>query len=937
MKRIRILAALLSVVAFSSQAQTWDFSQVGSSDAFSQLGSDNTLWYLDETNNRYSYQQALNNEQLMANGSAWSFTQGLYFTAPAIASGKTQADGVVRIDGKKGCLNLNGKVDVRIANLKEGQTVTVVCKSSSSSTARGINVQNITPVSGSFNDTSVDQVTNVGTVTSNGDITLTSTGGLYVYSIAVSEGGNTPQDPDPDKDVTVNAVPMNLGVNQAYLSLKNGDVKYYNTAALQSIDIEGENVTVKPFNASTNDSYKGSVSNISFAKKSEQGEDAEFTNAEGKVFINESKGWLESAYVEWQVQEGVSNYAVYIKGGKYANWTKLDAQLVRNYGTYGRADAVGLVAASDYALRVVPIVNNEELTAQANEASSITVKNYQRIGFAHKNYSNIGAYNDDGSLKSNAVVVYVTKANAKTVTAKLNSGTFTGIQAIINAYQKGNVTVPLDVRVIGTISNGDTDKFESSEEGIQVKGRSADSEMNITIEGIGEDATIRGFGFLVRNSKSVEFRNLGIMRQMDDGISLDTDNSNIWIHHIDVFYGKQGSGDHAKGDGSIDVKSNSKFVTIDNCHFWDTGKSSMCGMKDESGPNYITYHHNWFDHSDSRHARVRTMSVHIWNNYYDGCSKYGIGATSGASVFSENNYFRATKDPIMISLQGTDAKGSGTFSGEEGGMIKEYGSLFTEKGSSSNYTPITYASNNKSFDFYQASARNEQVPTSIVTLSGSNAYNNFDTDASVMYDYTPDATVDVPSQVTSYYGAGRLNHGDLTFTFNKSEDTNYDVILELGQKLDSYKSSLVGIFGQDEIGGGDDNPDNPDTPDNPENPSGGGVISAPTYCVFAKDGTPSNASFIVNGNGSNSKGTATVNGVTYNTCLKMESSTSVQFETSADFTLSLYFASSEEPSIKIDGTKYTGNAGSPITVSLPAGKHELTKANTCNLFYIGLE
>ena len=310
MKRIYIFAALLSVVAFSSQAQTWDFSQVGSSDAFSQLGSDNTLWYLDETNNRYSYQQALNNEQLMANGSAWSFTQGLYFTAPAIASGKTQADGVVRIDGKKGCLNLNGKVDVRIANLKEGQTVTVVCKSSSSSTARGINVQNITPVSGSFNDTSVDQVTNVGTVTSNGDITLTSTGGLYVYSIAVSEGGNTPQEPDPDKDVTVNAVPMNLGVNQAYLSLKNGDVKYYNTAALQSIDIEGENVTVKPFNASTNDSYKGSVSNISFAKKSEQGEDAEFTNAEGKVFINESKGWLESAYVEWQVQEGVSNYAV---------------------------------------------------------------------------------------------------------------------------------------------------------------------------------------------------------------------------------------------------------------------------------------------------------------------------------------------------------------------------------------------------------------------------------------------------------------------------------------------------------------------------------------------------------------------------------------------------------------------------------------------------
>ena len=96
----------------------------------------------------------------------------------------------------------------------------------------------------------------------------------------------------------------------------------------------------------------------------------------------------------------------------------------------------------------------------------------------------------------------------------------------------------------------------------------------------------------------------------------------------------------------------------------------MCGMKNETGPNYITYHHNWFDHSDSRHARIRTMSVHLWNNFYDGCAKYGIGATMGASVFSERNYFRATKDPILISKQGTDRKGTGTFSGEAGGMVK---------------------------------------------------------------------------------------------------------------------------------------------------------------------------------------------------------------------------------------------------------------------------
>ncbi len=337
---------------------------------------------------------------------------------------------------------------------------------------------------------------------------------------------------------------------------------------------------------------------------------------------------------------------------------------MRSYASYGRADMVGLKAGT-YTLKVVPVIGDSEVEDKATETSPLTVASYRRTGFAHKGFQDVGAYNDDGTLKTGAVVVYVSAANAKTVTDKLSSGTFTGMQAILSAYEKGNVTTPLAMRIIGTIKAGDVDSFGSSAEGIQVKGRKADSQLDITIEGIGEDATVKGFGFLVRNSKSVEFRNLGIMRQMDDGISLDTDNSNIWIHHVDVFYGKAGSGDHAKGDGSIDVKSDSKFVTIDNCHFWDTGKSSMCGMTSESGPNYITYHHNWFDHSDSRHARVRTMSVHLWNNYFDGVSKYGIGATSGSSIFAENNYFRHAHDPLLHLLAGHRCQGHGHLLGRE--------------------------------------------------------------------------------------------------------------------------------------------------------------------------------------------------------------------------------------------------------------------------------
>lgn len=549
-------------------------------------------------------------------------------------------------------------------------------------------------------------------------------------------------------------------------------------------------ICAQSLNDSSSPSVNKAHSNVEhpvnlFATNSQSTNNSASSNvADNGVSIIEAKGWLESVYVKWMPLEGVDSYRVYIKGGQYTDYMPIDAELIRAYSGYMRADIPGLKAGS-YSLKVVAIKGGAETLF--SEITALQVKNYSREGFAHKGFSGVGAYNDDGSLKSNAVVIYVNKDNAKTVTAHLGNGSFTGLQSILNAYQKGNITTPLVVRVLGLIKNGDTDTFGSSSEGIQIKGKKADSEMNITIEGIGEDATIYGFGFLVRNAKSVEFRNLGIMRAMDDGISLDTDNSNIWIHHIDVFYGKSGSGDHAKGDGAIDVKTNSKFVTIDHCHFWDTGKTSMAGMKSESGPNYITYHHNWFDHSDSRHARVRTMSVHMWNNFYDGCAKYGIGATMGSSVFSENNYFRATKEPILISLQGNDANGAGKFSGEAGGMIKEYGSIFAEKGTAESYSPITYAVNNKSFDFFQATSRDEKVPSSVVSLKGGNTYNNFDTTSSLMYSYTPDATSMVPERVTGYYGAGRLNHGSLKFKFdNAVEDNNSAPIPALEALIDNY-------------------------------------------------------------------------------------------------------------------------------------------------------
>lgn len=722
--------------------------------------------------------------------------------------------------------------------------------------------------------------------------------------------------------------------NKVNITSTDGSVSSYNTTEVNSIGISGNTVTVNPQGASF------TASRINFTKV-----------AAGAVQIKESNGWQESAYVTWNLLSGAESYKVYVKGGKYSDYTKLDDQLVRNYGTYGRADAVGLTAGT-YSLKVVPVIGGKEDESKASEATSLTVTNYNREGFAHKDATaGIGAYNNDGSLKSGAVVIYVTAKNAKTVSATLANGTFTGIQAILTAYQKKGVSQPpLDIRVVGTINNGETDAFGSSSEGLQIKGATKDTPLNITIEGIGNDATIHGFGFLVRNAGYIEFRNLGIMRQMDDGISLDTDNSHIWIHNIDVFYGKQGSGDHAKGDGGIDVKSDSKYVTIDNCHFWDTGKSSMCGMKSESGPNYITYHHNWFDHSDSRHPRIRTMSVHVYNNYFDGVAKYGIGAASSSDVFSEANYFRATEYPMTIASQAHDIKadGSSVLSGEDGGIIKAYNNIIVDLPSKGGFTP--WSENNTNFDAYVVSSRDEKVPSSVTAQKGGHSYSNFDTDASVMYSYTPDAAADVPSKVTGFLGAGRINHGDAQYKFtNSTDDSGYTPISALASLIDNYKSSLVGIFGDenaqsgeqgsDDKGGSTGGGDQGQTGGEAGGDTGGdtgGTVDQPTgTVVISFEGKkPSNDIVTVTGSYSTSKGTATYGGVTYSTCVKMESKTNIVVNATKAYKMTLVFGDSETASAKIDGTKISGS-GSTYTQDI-SGKTTITKANSVNLFAIVL-
>ncbi|NLG18336.1 MAG: T9SS type A sorting domain-containing protein [Fibrobacter sp.] len=531
------------------------------------------------------------------------------------------------------------------------------------------------------------------------------------------------------------------------------------------------------------------------------------------ITILESAGWLESAYIKWAPVSGIDNYNVYYSGEGITG-RKIDTQLIRRYSTYLRADVPGLKAGT-YTLKVVPV--NSGVEGAGAVSGPFTVSAHDRAGFAFSNKRVPGAYKADGTIKDGAVILYITEKTKNTVSLNVTGASTNpcvGLQTILDGFKKGSDLRPLIIRLVGQITglsymlNGD----------IVVENKKNASSC-MTIEGVGDDAVADGWGIRLKNASNIEIRNIGTMNTNSgegDNIGLQQSNEYIWVHNCDFFYGDAGGdADQAKGDGALDCKK-STYVTFSFNHFWDNGKCNLLGLSEGTTDGlFITYHHNWYDHSDSRHPRVRFYSAHVYNNYYDGISKYGIGATEGSSVFSEGNYFRNCRYPMLISMQGSDVwDGSGndyddmpTFSSEDGGIIKAFNNFMTGQ---SRFVPYDdpaaefnvsgVISSKTDFDAYVAQSRNEKLSIGITSAYGGNVYNNFDTDPQVMYTYTADAPEAARTNVMKY--AGRVNGGDFKWTFdNAVDDKSYDVNASLKAAVVGYKTGLVYVQGEGQATG----------------------------------------------------------------------------------------------------------------------------------------
>ncbi|MCM1553055.1 MAG: hypothetical protein NC092_10225 [Butyrivibrio sp.] len=418
------------------------------------------------------------------------------------------------------------------------------------------------------------------------------------------------------------------------------------------------------------------------------GNDVRFYSARLAADFSKVGGWNECIYAEIEDVSDGDVKAVSYSGAMEGSLSGNDFDyLVRDMEGGVRIDIPGLKAGT-YTLSVT--VGETQI-----QKEGIKVYAYDRSGYAHFNYQEgVGAYNNDGTLKENARVIYVTDENKNTLEVTAGGRTVTGIGNILNKTSSKNQSimekfgVPVVFRFIGTVS--DSGLYESAEfdatkesqiEGLipysAVTNKETNGHMagivdgkNLTLEGIGADAVIDGWGFSFAandknngNGVSFEVRNLKFINTPEDAIgmegkqasdSVDSDLApsveRCWVHN-NSFYRPNiknpSESDKAQGDGSVDFKKGQYFTCSYN-YFEGCHKTHLVGGGDKHIQYNITYHHNYYKDCESRGPLARNANIHSYNNWYEDQTSTVQDARANAFIFSEYNRFDNCKNPQQV-------------------------------------------------------------------------------------------------------------------------------------------------------------------------------------------------------------------------------------------------------------------------------------------------
>ena len=390
-------------------------------------------------------------------------------------------------------------------------------------------------------------------------------------------------------------------------------------------------------------------------------------------------GHEESISIEWTDSNAAGATVEYSAHGA-DDWKAIDSQLIRQVSSGdARADILGL-AAGRYDVKVTPTAGG------ARTIENVKVNAYDRSGYAHFNYTEgIGAYKDDGTLKDNALVIYVTDDNKDTVMKDLGNAVvqaqmfdipyYAGVSGATTNWNKkaegigwwlnnvqytkkdknGNVNsntfsangsqlgfgnsafdnIPILIRFIGKVTTPEgCTAYDALGEGGSVGDNGHMARMknlkNITLEGVGDDAEIFGWGFHFMagsdakngRGKGFEVRNLTFNEYPEDAVGMEGVQSNgkitgsverCWIHNNTFLPGRcdnPAESDKKEGDGSCDFKRGMYFTCSYN-YFEYCHKTNLVGSADDSLQYNMTYHHNIWYQCGSRIPLTRQANVHF--------------------------------------------------------------------------------------------------------------------------------------------------------------------------------------------------------------------------------------------------------------------------------------------------------------------------------------
>ncbi len=170
-------------------------------------------------------------------------------------------------------------------------------------------------------------------------------------------------------------------------------------------------------------------------------------------FINPSTiGIRSAAGLNEQIHISLSKpaegqYSVFYRPSGEEDFAPLDRELLLDGGDTVECYILGLAEGS-YDVR---IETGEGDGFSRVTLSGIDVERQDRSGYAHfGREEGIGGYNNDGTVKENAKIIYLTNENKNTLTLDIDGTTYTGIVDILQANSK--MKEPLIIRVLGMIT-----------------------------------------------------------------------------------------------------------------------------------------------------------------------------------------------------------------------------------------------------------------------------------------------------------------------------------------------------------------------------------------------------------------------------------------------------------------------------------------------------